>query len=345
MTRGGDPLGSLFARIRTEVDATEVDAAVPPAGSPPPAPVAETPVAPDALPESVPESAPTSAPTSAPEPEPAPTPAPVPVPVGAAVPGAGAEEFPIAATELVEVVAVEPEPRWPVFSVAESTTLDDAALRRRRDAAVGTAVTALAPRVKRLLQDEQNELLDAARRQKGRRDPVEVVPAEATTVAAWTAVFGPAVDEAYGAGRALGGGRTRPAPPGLTAQLVALVAVPLRDRIVAALQEVTRDGPFAGAPERQRAVAGAVGARYREWRSQELDAAVGDVAAWAFARGVFDATPEGMRLRWVPAEEQQCPDADDNALEPTGRGRPFPTGQSCPPAHAGCRCLVVPVPD
>ena len=47
-------------------------------------------------------------------------------------------------------------------------------------------------------------------------------------------------------------------------------------------------------------------------------------------------------LRWVPAEVEQCPDADDNALEPTCKGRPFPTGQSCPPAHAGCRCLVVP---
>lgn len=328
MTRGGDPLGSLFARIRTEVDADEPSADEPladepPAGSPPTTPVAEAPAAPEPARVS----------------EPATGPARVPEPATAA------EEYPIAATELVELVAVEPESRWPVFSVAESTTLDDAALRRRRDAAVGTAAAALAPRVKRLLQDEQNELLDAARRQKGRRDPVEVVPAEATTVAAWAAVFGPAVDDAYGAGRALGGGRTRPAPAGLTEQLVALVAVPLRDRIVAALQDVIRDGPFSGAPERQRAVAGAVGARYREWRSQELDAAVGDVAAWAFARGIFDATPEGMRLRWVPAEEQQCPDADDNALEPTGRGRPFPTGQSCPPAHAGCRCLVVPVPD
>jgi len=337
VTRGGDPLGSLFARIRTEVDATEVDAAVPPAGSP--APVAETPVAPDAAPESVP----VSGPTSAPGPEPAPTPASV--PVGAAVPGAGAEEFPIAATELVEVVAVEPEPRWPVFSVAESTTLDDAALRRRRDAAVGTAVTALAPRVKRLLQDEQNELLDAARRQKGRRDPVDVVVTEEEMVAAWAAVFRPAVDEAYGAGRALGGGLTRPAPDGLTEQLVHLVALPLRDRVVASLREVTRDGPFAGAPERQLAIGGAVGARYREWRGQDLEAAIGDVAAWAFARGVFDATPAGTRLRWVPAEDQQCPDADDNALEPTAHGRPFPTGQSCPPAHAGCRCLVVPVSD
>ncbi len=315
VTRAGDPLGSLFARIREEVATDEA----PPA--PEPAPAAE------------------------PEPAPVPEPVPEPEPAAAVGPGTVVEEYPVAATELIAGAAVEPESRWPVFAVAESTTLDDAGLRRRRDAAVAGASATLAPRVKRLVQDEQNELLDAARRQKGRRDPVEAVVAEEAMVAAWTSVFRPAVDEAYGAGRALGGGRTRPAPDGLTEQFVRLVALPLRDRVVASLQEVTRDGPFAGAPERQLAIAGAVGARYREWRGQDLETAIGDVAAWAFARGVFDATPAGTRLRWVPAEDQQCPDADDNALEPTAHGRPFPTGQSCPPAHAGCRCLVVPVPD
>jgi hypothetical protein len=39
-----------------------------------------------------------------------------------------------------------------------------------------------------------------------------------------------------------------------------------------------------------------------------------------------------------------CPDCDDNALAgPTPRGEVFPTGQPHPPAHAGCRCLLVPV--
>jgi len=42
------------------------------------------------------------------------------------------------------------------------------------------------------------------------------------------------------------------------------------------------------------------------------------------------------------AEVGRCPDADDNALEPTVKGQRFPTGQAYPPAHPGCRCLVVP---
>jgi hypothetical protein len=140
----------------------------------------------------------------------------------------------------------------------------------------------------------------------------------------------------------LGGGRTRPAPADLVTQLVSLLVLPLRERVAASLEAAHREGPYESLPELQRAIASAVGARYREWRGQDLEVALGDLSAWAFARGVFDATPDAVLLRWVPAEVEQCPDADDNALEPTCKGRPFPTGQSCPPAHAGCRCLVVP---
>ena len=47
-------------------------------------------------------------------------------------------------------------------------------------------------------------------------------------------------------------------------------------------------------------------------------------------------------LQWVPADPGRCPDCDDNALEPTLKGKAFPTGQPHPPAHPGCRCIVVP---
>ena len=60
----------------------------------------------------------------------------------------------------------------------------------------------------------------------------------------------------------------------------------------------------------------------------------------AYARGVYDAAPDGARLRWVPAGSGKCPDCDDNALEPTVKGSDFPTGQPHPPAHPGCRCLA-----
>jgi hypothetical protein len=97
-----------------------------------------------------------------------------------------------------------------------------------------------------------------------------------------------------------------------------------------------------GAAEDDASITQRLGARYREFKGQELDAIVGDTLAAAWALGVYDAAPRGATLRWVAAEEGQCPDCDDNALEPTVKGEAFPTGQPHPPAHPGCRCLLVP---
>jgi hypothetical protein len=247
--------------------------------------------------------------------------------------------------EVADEFAVEsaaPEPKWPMWGVAESVSLDDVGLRRRRDAAVETAMGVLLPRVKRRLQDEQNELLDALRRQKAKIDVDRAMPSADEQLRAWAELLTPTLDDTYAAGRTLGGGRTRPAPTRLVERITELLVLPLRERVLASLEAVVRDGPYDGPAEWQRANAAAVGARYREWRSQDLELLLGDLIVIAFARGVYDATPDGTRLRWVPAEVEQCPDADDNALGPTLKGGPFPTGQACPPAHPGCRCLVVP---
>ena len=88
-------------------------------------------------------------------------------------------------------------------------------------------------------------------------------------------------------------------------------------------------------------IAGRVSARFREWKNQNLENALGDGLAVAYARGVYEAAPAGSLLEWVPAVVGRCPDCDDNALEPTVRGQCFPTGQPFPPAHPGCRCLLM----
>jgi hypothetical protein len=254
-------------------------------------------------------------------------------------------EFEALVVEAVDEFAaepVEPEPKWPIFGPAESVSLDDVGLRRRRDAALETALGVLLPRVKRRLQNEQNELLDALRRQKAKIDAGTAMLTADEQLGGWAELLTPVLDDTYAAGRTLGGGRTRPAPARLVARITELLVLPLRERVLASLEAVVRDGPYDGPAEWQRVITAAVGARYREWRTQDLEPLLGDLVVVAFARGVYDATPDGTRLRWVPAEIEQCPDADDNALEPTSKGGPFPTGQACPPAHPGCRCLVVP---
>ena len=65
----------------------------------------------------------------------------------------------------------------------------------------------------------------------------------------------------------------------------------------------------------------------------------------AFTHGLFDAAPSATGFRWIVDDGgTPCPDAEDNALQgEVAKGDPFPTGDMYPPAHPGCRCLIVPV--
>ncbi len=91
-------------------------------------------------------------------------------------------------------------------------------------------------------------------------------------------------------------------------------------------------------------LAEAVRAAYRHTKLQEIEQLVRHHTAAAHALGAFAATAAGTLLRWVVDDEGPCPDCHDNTLAgPTAKGEPYPTGQDHPPAHLGCRCLLVPV--
>ena len=197
----------------------------------------------------------------------------------------------------------------------------DVALRAERDDALAAVEADLARTVKRALQDEQNELLDALRRAKRRKDVTALVPELDEVVTRWAEAMSDPLAEAYGA---------RPSAE-LASELARALVAPLHDRVMAAVAQ-------GGDADELTAK---VGARYREWRSQELAPGIAEAAATAHSRGVFDRVAKMSRLRWVPARPGRCPDCDDNALETTERGKPFPTGQPHPPAHPGCRCLLV----
>jgi len=233
----------------------------------------------------------------------------------------------------------EPAPTTAAPGDGGGTEARDAELLARRDEILAPVAQELVRKCKRALQDEQNELLDRLRRQRGRADGESLLVPLSVQVTDWADVLEPAVDEAYGAGRgsqlAAGHDGVR-VPRRLVSGLAEVLVRPLRERLLASIDAAPGDP----GPEREAELSTRVGARYREWRAQELDLRVGDVLAAAFVRGVFDAAPDGSELCWIPAEVGRCPDADDNALEPTARGARFPTGQAFPPAHPGCRCLI-----
>jgi DivIVA domain-containing protein len=191
----------------------------------------------------------------------------------------------------------------------------------------------LLKKAKRVAQDDQNALLDAVRRHKGRPIASQVLPDLDALLASWGEVLRDAVDHAYAAGSEAAGTEGHDADDALLREAADSLVSPLRLRITVAIDSGEAD--TGGLVER-------IGARYREWKNQSLESALAEVLALAWSRGVYDAVPDGAVLWWVPFEEGRCSDCDDNALEPTVKGKDFPTGQPLPPAHPGCLCLLAP---
>lgn len=215
---------------------------------------------------------------------------------------------------------------------------EDVALRARRSELLGPVTTKLSRALKRALQDDQNQLLDAFRHASGAPDLDRLLPEEpqrarlAEATAGWLA-------DAWRLGYSwLDDQEAKPddvtaAGQRVASELAVDVTGLLRHRLTEALSSL---GDLSeGAAE-------AAGASYREWRGSRVERAAADFATRAFSDGAI-AGGTGKPVRWVVDDEgQPCPDCDDNALAGTvTAGEEFPTGQVHPPVHPGCRCLLV----
>jgi hypothetical protein len=215
---------------------------------------------------------------------------------------------------------------------------------RRRDTVLEPLLPDVVRSAKRLLQDEQNSLLDAVRRARGKHEATRLLPEAVRQRETWTALLAPSFNAAFLGGRAASGksGRVSRAPDRVVIELAAALVNPLRERITVTIDAVVAEGPYESPNELQRALGAAIGARFREWRTVDLEGRILDVLTAAYARGAYEASGPAAMLQWLPDDPGRCPDCDDNALEPTLKGKPFPTGQTHPPAHPGCRCIALP---
>jgi DivIVA domain-containing protein len=201
----------------------------------------------------------------------------------------------------------------------------------------------LARALKRVLGDEQNEVLDALRR-LGPAAAGGVLPAAEAQLAGYRDAALPWLQQAVRAGAgfvsdpeiATSGEAVPPAEAPAHA-LAAELVDPLRARLTRALA--------AGADADDPSVAAeSLRSTYRQWKVQQVEESARHHVLAAFSLGAFAATPPAATLQWLVDEDGHCPDCDDNALAgPTAKGETFPTGQLHPPAHPGCRCLLVPV--
>jgi hypothetical protein len=210
----------------------------------------------------------------------------------------------------------------------------------RRDELIEPIVTALARRLKRTLQDNQNELLDSLR-SKGSDWSIQLLPTEIEHVDSYATAALPALEEAAQAGVSFAGSGSGPSTDvliGVAHDLAESVVGPLRRRLIA------DDGALAGAEE--PVVVEFVGSAFREWKGERIERLAGDHVVAAFSAGTLAALDgeASTGLEWVAVAapgDEPCPDCEDNGLNGSQpAGDEFPTGHRHPPAHPGCRCLL-----
>lgn len=217
----------------------------------------------------------------------------------------------------------------------------------RRDAELTPLIVTSARKLKRVLADEQNEVLHVLRGAKPVHALADLLPPEGEHVGHYAS----AVESELAHAAAAGAGsvakatvkehtRTVTRAGALTPAIQSLgltIVRPLRERLERAV--IDADGDNQELASLTRAI-------YREWKTQRIDEHLDDVARIAFGRGALAALTPGAPVCWlVDPNGPACPDAEDNALAgAVAAGDPFPTDHLCAPAHEGCRCMLQPAP-
>jgi hypothetical protein len=220
---------------------------------------------------------------------------------------------------------------------------NDAAFELRAEA-LAPLVTKMSRNLKRVLADEENEILEHLR---GRKPAMEL-KAMCGTLAEHAAKYVDAVTNevmaAAKAGATFVDADAKRTPtktdlnPSITETVKRLLVTPMRDKISEVLAAHATD---------KEGAAKAIRGVYRQWKSTQIDEHIDDVACLAYSRGMYVTFAPGTQVCWmVDPNGPACADAEDNSLAGClVLGKEFPTGHSEPLAHAGCRCLLAPVPN
>jgi DivIVA domain-containing protein len=218
----------------------------------------------------------------------------------------------------------------------------------RRDEALVPLIVGAARKLKRVLADEQNGVLDALRSNVAVTSVDALLPSADDHAAPYLA----ALDDDMILAAVAGAGEVG------VADTVALhktlrkanATASARDVVRASFAESLRQrlarcvsdggGDNADVTRRVRAV-------YREWKTQHIDDQLDDVFRCAYAGGLTAMIEPGTSVIWsVDPSAVGCADCEDNSLAGAmSVGSAFPTGHSAAPAHPGCRCLTLPAPQ
>ena len=213
----------------------------------------------------------------------------------------------------------------------------------RRDEVLTPLIVAAARKLKRVLADEQNDVLHALRGKDPVRSVEQMVSTEAEQAARYAVAVLPELTAAAVAGAvSMGAGVAdaqklveRAAAADAARELLAAEVIqPLRTRLERCVADADGDNTET---------ASLVRLAYREWKTQRIDEQLDDIARTAFGHGALAGTTPGTPICWmVDPQGPDCADAEDNSLGGVvPAGSPFPTDHRCAPAHSGCRCMIV----
>ncbi len=229
----------------------------------------------------------------------------------------------------------------PVVSFADDQ-VDDGECFAKRNETLIPVIVAMSRMVKRVLADEQNQVLDILRGKPVVRHLDALVGSVAEHGGRYVASLNNLLGEA-----ALAGARSLSDEP--ESELVKSIESQMpavRDFVVSTLVEPLRERlerSIGQSSDSNAELATIVRVVYREWKNQFIDEHMDDVALMAFGRGAAAMLNPSMRVCWkVDPDGPPCADAEDNSLGGFVRGgEEFPTGHSHAPAHSGCRCVLV----
>ena len=212
-----------------------------------------------------------------------------------------------------------------------------------RDAALAPVIAAMSRKLKRVLADEQNEVLDILRGKLSVKTLDAIVGPKADhSVRMIEALEASLKAGALAGAKSLSDASDKELQKMVATQMAAIneyviatVVVPLRERLSRSISQASGDN--AELTSLVRVV-------YREWKNQHVDTQVDNIAQTSFGRGAFAALTPGTKVCWkVDPNGPACADAEDNSLAGfVVAGDAFPTGHTHAPAHAGCRCALVP---
>ena len=251
-----------------------------------------------------------------------------------------------AKVEATEAVVEADKPSKKKSKPKQEIIAADPARFAERDEALSGLVVTMARKLKRVLADEQNNVLEHLR---GKRSSLEM-DAILGTVEDHASRYAVSIAEDTMTAASAGAKSVRSSGGSSRRVTQKAIAGHVQDTITAGLVAGFREDARIAIGEAEgdrEIVASLMRDVYRKWKTDFIDQKVDDIACTSYSKGGFLALEPNARVSWmVDPNAECCSECEDNSLAgAVAKGDEFPTGHAMPPAHPGCRCLVCPVQD